>query len=292
MALVVVPPTNLEKWIADNGASFVPPVCNKLLHRGQLSIMLVGGPNQRKDFHSEEGSEFFLQLKGSMEVVVVQEGKQKAVPINAGETYLLPSRVRHSPRRKAGSVGLVIERAREPGELDSLCWFVDEISDEVLWERYFVCTDLGKDLVPIVQEFEASEEAKTGRPRTKPLGLHIPFVNRIPHPLNFTQLVERALDSKQDLKVFGHSHPDNEFEIVLETEGRKVWEKREEMFFYQIIGSARLGHDLILKQGECCVIVRLPKDPSLQIVRDANSVGLVVAVKDLRGNKRFSVSKL
>jgi len=53
---ILVPPTHLEKWINDNSASFVPPICNKLLHKGQLSIMLVGGPNQRKDFHSEEGT--------------------------------------------------------------------------------------------------------------------------------------------------------------------------------------------------------------------------------------------
>ena len=38
------------------------------MHKGQLSIMFVGGPNTRTDFHVEEGSELFLQLKGDMEL--------------------------------------------------------------------------------------------------------------------------------------------------------------------------------------------------------------------------------
>ena len=40
----------------------------QLMHKGQLSIMFVGGPNTRTDFHVEEGSELFLQLKGDMEL--------------------------------------------------------------------------------------------------------------------------------------------------------------------------------------------------------------------------------
>ena len=60
--------THLDTWLRDNAASFAPPVMNKLLHRDQLSVMFVGGPNRREDFHLEEGSEFFFQLRGDMEL--------------------------------------------------------------------------------------------------------------------------------------------------------------------------------------------------------------------------------
>lgn len=231
-------------------------------------------------------SEFFLQLKGSMKVVTIQENKQKPVPIEAGYAYLLPSRVRHSPRREANSVGLVIEREREPGELDSMCWFVDDVSGQVLWEKYFVCNDLGKDLVPIVHEFQASEESKTGRPKSKPLGLHVPLAPTVPAPIRFDDRVQQVLREKKDLKVFHDSHPDKEFDIVLETEGRKRWTNRKEIFLYQIKGSAKLpSNGITLNEGECAVALLDSDHPELVIERETGSVGLVVCVRDVRGNK-------
>lgn len=61
----LLPPTHLRQWYEKNKAFFSPPVCNKLLHKEQLSVMFVGGPNQRTDFHLDEGSEFFYQVTGS-----------------------------------------------------------------------------------------------------------------------------------------------------------------------------------------------------------------------------------
>ncbi|XP_048391919.1 3-hydroxyanthranilate 3,4-dioxygenase isoform X1 [Stegostoma tigrinum] len=48
---------NVNKWIEENKKYFNPPVCNKLMHSGQLKVMFVGGPNERKDYHIEEGEE-------------------------------------------------------------------------------------------------------------------------------------------------------------------------------------------------------------------------------------------
>ena len=61
-------PVAIEAWAEAHKASFKPPICNKLMHKGQLSVMFVGGPNTRTGFHVEEGSELFLQLKGDMEL--------------------------------------------------------------------------------------------------------------------------------------------------------------------------------------------------------------------------------
>ena len=158
--------THLDTWLRDNAASFAPPVMNKLLHRDQLSVMFVGGPNRREDFHLEEGSEFFFQLRGDMELPTLQAGRRELVRIHEGEGYLLPSRIPHSPQRPdAGSIGLVVERRRSERELDGLRFYTDfEACDAVLWEQYFHCSDLGKDLAPVLAAFRESEEAATRRP--------------------------------------------------------------------------------------------------------------------------------
>ena len=119
--------THIDSWIRKHEASFAPPVMNKLLHRDQLSIMFVGGPNEREDFHLEEGSEFFYQLRGNMQLPTVQAGQRTVVTIREGEVYLLPSRIPHSPQRpERGSIGLVIERQRYEHEPpDGLRFYTD-----------------------------------------------------------------------------------------------------------------------------------------------------------------------
>ncbi len=134
-------PVVVMDWAKEHEQCFAPPICNKLMHKGQISVMFVGGPNSRKDFHVEEGGELFLQLRGAMELPTVQQGARKVVRIPQGHLFVLPRRIPHSPQRpEAGSLGLVIERCREVGELDCLRWYTDfERCDEVLYERYFRC---------------------------------------------------------------------------------------------------------------------------------------------------------
>ena len=52
---------------------------------------------------------------------------------------------------------MVVERQRYEDEPpDGLRYYTDfERCDTVLWERYFHCYDLGRDLVPVVKEFKA-----------------------------------------------------------------------------------------------------------------------------------------
>lgn len=98
-----------------------------------------------------------------MELVTIQKGKRKLIKIKEGYVYLLPSRVPHSPQRpEAGSFGLVVEREREDWEMDGLRWYKNfETCDEVLYERWFPCHDLGQDLVPVVKEYKNSDEFRT-----------------------------------------------------------------------------------------------------------------------------------
>ncbi|KAM7061741.1 3-hydroxyanthranilate 3,4-dioxygenase isoform 2-T2 [Acridotheres tristis] len=154
---------NVRKWIEENKTAFLPPVCNKLMHRYQLNVMFVGGPNERKDYHIEEGEELFYQVQGDMCLKIIENGRQKDVVIREGEMFLLPARIPHSPQRYENTVGLVVERERLKTEIDGLRYYVGE-STNVLFEKWFHCEDLGTQLIPIIQEFFNSRQYKTGKP--------------------------------------------------------------------------------------------------------------------------------
>src|SRR5690242_21327362 len=106
-------PFNFQRWIDDNRHLLKPPVGNKRVFRdGDFIIMVVGGPNARKDYHVDPGEEFFYQLEGDMVLRTMQEDRAVDVPISAGEVLLIPPRMPHSPQRPANTVGLVLERVR------------------------------------------------------------------------------------------------------------------------------------------------------------------------------------
>ncbi len=81
---------HVDQWCEKHKDSFNPPVCNCLMYKKQLNVMFVGGNNSRTDFHIEEGSEFFYQMKGNMELPTVQAGKRKVVKISEGEVHFPP----------------------------------------------------------------------------------------------------------------------------------------------------------------------------------------------------------
>ena len=108
-------PFNLSQWIDDNRHLLKPPVGNQCVYKdaGDFIVMVVGGPNSRKDFHYNNSEELFYQLEGDILLKTQQEGKAVDIPIKAGDIFLLPAHMRHSPQRPAaGSIGLVIERSR------------------------------------------------------------------------------------------------------------------------------------------------------------------------------------
>ncbi|TSK42140.1 3-hydroxyanthranilate 3,4-dioxygenase [Bagarius yarrelli] len=135
---------NIDKWIKENEASFLPPVCNKLMYFHQLNVMLVGGPNTRKDFHIEEGEEGCL-FDSNFKTVSSQYN-QKCHRMSADSTYS-PAGCFFKPR-----------------------YYVDNSTD-ILFERWFYCENLGTQLVPVIQEFMASKQHKTGKPDPVATGL-------------------------------------------------------------------------------------------------------------------------
>ena len=154
-------PINFKNWIDENRHLLKPPVGNKVVYEDtELIIMVVGGPNTRKDYHIDEGEEFFYQLEGNIILRIMENGKPKDVAINEGEIFLLPPKVPHSPQRFENTVGLVVERKRRDGELDAFQWYCDECH-ALLHEEFFQLKDIVKQLPPIFDGFWASEEART-----------------------------------------------------------------------------------------------------------------------------------
>ena len=155
-------PFNLQKWIDENRDILKPPVGNKNLYPEGTDyiVMIVAGPNARKDYHYNETEELFYQLEGEINVRIQEDGKAVDIPIKAGEMYLLPSKVPHSPSRSEGSIGLVIERVRTAEHTDGLMWFCDNCNNK-LHDTYFPLKNIEKDFLPRFKEFYSSEELRT-----------------------------------------------------------------------------------------------------------------------------------
>lgn len=154
-------PYNLTAWIDEHRELLRPPVGNKMVWRdSEFLVMVVGGPNQRKDYHIEEGEEFFYQVEGDITLRVMEAGGPRDIPIRQGEIFLLPPRIPHSPQRPADTVGIVIERQRRAGELDHLRWYC-EACGEVLHDDAFQLEDLATQLKPIIEAFYATESLRT-----------------------------------------------------------------------------------------------------------------------------------
>lgn len=155
-------PFNLQAWIDEHRDELKPPVGNRNLYKeaGDYIVMIVAGPNARKDYHFNETEELFYQLEGDINVRIQEDGKAVDIPIKAGEMFLLPGNVPHSPMRSEGSIGLVIECKRHENEKDGLLWFCEKCNNK-LHETYFPLTDIEKDFLPRFKEFYGSEEMRT-----------------------------------------------------------------------------------------------------------------------------------
>jgi len=156
-------PFNIKKWIEENRHEMKPPVGNRNLYieAEDYIVMMVAGPNARKDYHYNETEELFYQLEGDVSVKIQEDGKSVEITIKEGEMFLLPAKVPHSPIRTAGTMGLVVEVKRSDREMvDGLLWFCENCNNK-LHETYFVLNDIEKDFFPRFSEFYSSEDLRT-----------------------------------------------------------------------------------------------------------------------------------
>jgi 3-hydroxyanthranilate 3,4-dioxygenase len=151
---------NFREWIDEHRHLLKPPVGNRqVFENAEFIVMVVGGPNARKDYHYNEGEEFFYQLEGDITLKVMDNGVPRDITIREGEIFLLPARVPHSPQRPSGTIGLVIERKRREGELDGCFWFCESCGEK-LHEEYFPMANIVTQLPEIMNAFYASEEKR------------------------------------------------------------------------------------------------------------------------------------
>ena len=156
-------PFNLQRWVEQNKDLLKPPVSNKNIYpdAGDYIVMVVGGPNSRKDYHYNETEELLYQLEGQIKVHIQEDGEKRTFELGPGDMYLNPGKVPHSPERTTGSVGIVVERKRtDPNAKDGLLWFCENCNNK-LYEVYFPLGNIEKDFLKHFEHFYSSEELRT-----------------------------------------------------------------------------------------------------------------------------------
>ena len=155
------PPINFKNWIESNRHLLKPPVGNQVVYdQGDFMVMVVGGPNSRKDYHVDPVEEFFFQLEGDMLLKVIENGQRADISIKEGEIFLLPKNIPHSPQRFKDTVGLVIEYKRDEGALDSFQWYCDECNS-LLYEVSLQLKDIVAQLPPLFKSYWEDIDSRT-----------------------------------------------------------------------------------------------------------------------------------
>ena len=171
-------PIDFWKWVEEHKQQLQPPVGNAIMcgAKGEFKVMVIAGPNKRKDFHIECHEEYFHQIKGDMVLRIVDPttatttttGTQvnakpvfRDILIREGEHFVLPANIPHSPQRAADTLGLVLEVERKADESpDGLRWYCDNCSS-IVYEEWFHCVDLGTQLKPVIERYFGSDELRT-----------------------------------------------------------------------------------------------------------------------------------
>ena len=162
--MAILSPFNLKNWIEENRNLLKPPVGNQCIYKNaeNFIVMVVGGPNARKDYHYNESEELYYQVEGNIVLKIIDDGKPRDIPINEGDMFLLPPQTPHSPQRPANTVGLVIEKVREEeeDEKDAFMWFCEKCGNKLYEESVFV-KDIVQQLPPIMERFYSNTELLT-----------------------------------------------------------------------------------------------------------------------------------
>lgn len=258
--------------------------------KGQLKIMVIGGPNVREDYHIEEGEEVFLMLRGDMVLDVIERGAKRSIPIREGEMLLLPSRVPHSPQRCAGTVGLVIERDRLLSEADGLRWYIpSKEGSDILYQEWFHCTDLGTQLKEVIERFFASEAYRTKCPpsdldTSEPLTIDMTVT--VPDPVNLKSWVTEHCGTSGGAATLYDNASTREFRVDVSTGGADRWSQADgvvpmgEAFVFSVEGTATVhlldleSRDIIVSEG--CVVLVPAGSGAVRIDWAVGGIGLAI----------------
>jgi len=126
---------NFQAWIEENKEKLKPPVGNaQVWEDGEMMVTVVGGPNQRRDYHDDPTEEFFYQLKGNISL-----------------------RIMETPGKPpAETVGVVIEVPRPEGSLDAFEWYCPNCH-HLIYRAEVKLKSIVKDLPPLFEQFYNNE---------------------------------------------------------------------------------------------------------------------------------------
>eukprot|EP01038_Epipyxis_sp_PR26KG_P006968 gene6968-9527_t len=285
-----------------------PPVANKLIYHEDIKVMIVGGPNERNDFHVNMGEEVFYQIQGKMNLDVMKNNNIERICINEGEVFLLPAGIPHSPQRYKDTIGMVFERRRAGDEIDGLRWYKSE-PNEILYEEYFYCQDLGSQLNGIIENFRrfqlqhkndsSNQIIYTNKNNFDSSILttvnHLQKVNssKITPPLLLSSLLDKknkvtvnhVFDSDFKLKIITHSTAITESIIFPKVDHESVISKTE-LFLWQINGNSTITvtyshkpkQDIFLPTGHVVVIAI---SEISTVTSTSNDQGTILALSSL-----------
>ncbi|KTW29271.1 3-hydroxyanthranilate 3,4-dioxygenase [Pneumocystis carinii B80] len=146
-------PINIKTWLDAHADKLKPPISNFCLWNEGFTVMVVGGPNSRADYHVNETPEYFYQYKGPMTLKVIDEkGEFKSIYIKENDMFLLPENIPHCPIRYENTVGIVIEQKRPEDSMDRLRWYCTDCKS-IVYEEIFRCTDLGTQIKAVVEKY-------------------------------------------------------------------------------------------------------------------------------------------
>jgi 3-hydroxyanthranilate 3,4-dioxygenase len=154
--MAALAPFNLKAWIDDHRHFLQPPVGNACIWNSGFLVMVVGGPNQRTDYHVNPGEELFYQVEGDIILKIIEDGRPRDVPIKHGEIFLLPAKVPHSPQRPAKTVGLVVEQPRCSTEDHHLRWYCKKCQ-AIVYDEAFQPADIGKQIKAVIDRFRTND---------------------------------------------------------------------------------------------------------------------------------------
>lgn len=157
----VLPPINLHAWVEKNRDKLKPPVGNAYLYDGEgFFVMVIAGPNARNDFHLTDSEEYFYQFQGDIVVRIIEDGRIRDVPVREGETFFIPGGVPHSPTRPPGTIGVVVELRRPPGEVEHLQFYCERC-EKLVYDKEFDCADIVEHFAQAMEDFWADPKLST-----------------------------------------------------------------------------------------------------------------------------------
>jgi len=150
---------NLKQWIDENRNDWGQR--RVIWQDSDFIAFVTRGPNRRKDYHINPGDEIFYQLEGELNLHYLgTDRKPEMAVLKAGDLFLLPNNVPHSPRRREGSWTFVVERIRKAEEWDRFIWICENCGNK-LYETTVRFDDPSNAVANATQAMKADSKLAT-----------------------------------------------------------------------------------------------------------------------------------